>query len=76
MGDLLLHIIYLCTIGLSLYTSSWLLLKADRNDTTGALAACQILVMIWCIPQLFAGAADAYCAVRDFSRELFHVSVQ
>lgn len=56
MGDLLLHIIYLCTIGLSLYTSSWLLLKADRNDTTGALAACQILVMIWCIPQLFAGA--------------------
>jgi len=56
MGNLFLHIIYLCTIGLSLYTSGWLLLKADRNDTTGALAACQILVMIWCIPQLFAGA--------------------
>lgn len=55
MGDILLHMIYLCTIGMSLYTSGWLLLKADRNDTTGALAACQILVMIWCVPQLFAG---------------------
>ncbi len=57
MGSLFLYVTYLCTIGLSLYTSGWLILKADRNDTTGALAACQALVIIWCIPQLFVGAA-------------------
>lgn len=56
MGNILLHVIYLCAIGLSLYTSCWLLLKADRSDTVGALAACQILVIVWCVPQLFAGA--------------------
>jgi len=41
---------------MSLYTAGWLLLKADRSGTTGALAACQILVIIWCVPQLFIGA--------------------
>lgn len=45
---------YLAAIGLSLYTAGWLMLKADKNRTTGALAACQLLVIIWCIPQLFA----------------------
>ena len=45
---------YLAAIGLSLYTGGWLMLKADKNRTTGALAMCQLLVIIWCIPQLFA----------------------
>lgn len=53
MANLLLHIIYLCTIGMSLYTACWLLLKGDRNGTTVSLAACQILIIIWCIPQMF-----------------------
>lgn len=45
---------YLIAIGLSLYTAGWLLVKADKNRTTGALAVCQLLIMVWCIPQLFA----------------------
>lgn len=45
---------YLAAIGLSLYTAGWLMLKADKNRTTGALAMCQLLVIIWCFPQLFA----------------------
>lgn len=55
MGDILLRMIYLCTIGCCFYTSGWLLVKAGRNRTTWALAACQILVIIWCVPLLFAG---------------------
>jgi len=53
MLDIGLRITYLAAIGLSLYTAGWLMLKADRNRMTGALAACQILVIIWCVPQLF-----------------------
>ena len=53
MASLILHMIYLCTIGMSLYTACWLLLKGDRNGTTAALAACQILIILWCIPQMF-----------------------
>lgn len=45
---------YLAAIGLSLYTAGWLMIKADKNRTTGALAVCQLLVIIWCIPQLSA----------------------
>lgn len=45
---------YLAAIGLSLYTAGWLVIKADKNRITGALAVCQLLVMIWCVPQLFA----------------------
>lgn len=55
MGDILLRMIYLCTIGCCFYTSGWLLVKAGRNRTTWALTACQILVIIWCVPLLFAG---------------------
>lgn len=44
---------YLSAIGLSLYTAGWLMIKADKNRTTGALAVCQLLVIIWCIPQLY-----------------------
>ena len=54
MGGFLLQITYLCTIGCSVYTSGWLLLKAGRNKETLALAACQALVMIWCVPLLFS----------------------
>lgn len=53
MISIFLHILYLCTIGMSLYTAGWLLLKGNRSGTTVALAACQILINIWCIPQMF-----------------------
>lgn len=53
MIPILLNIAYLLAIGLSLYTSGWLIVKAHRNRTTAALAACQLLIIIWCIPQLF-----------------------
>lgn len=46
MLDIGLRITYLAAIGLSLYTAGWLMLKADRNRMTGALAVCQILVFI------------------------------
>lgn len=55
MGGFLLRLTYLCTIGCSLYTSGWLLFKAGRNKNTLALAACQVLVIIWCVPLLFSG---------------------
>ena len=55
MEDILLRLIYLCTIGCSFYTSGWLVLKAGRNQTTWALTACQALVIVWCLPLLFAG---------------------
>ena len=54
MINILIRILYLAAIWLSVYTSGWLLLKANRNGTTGALAACQLLVIIWCVPPLFA----------------------
>lgn len=54
MGGFLLQITYLCTIGCSVYTSGWLLLKAGRNKDTLALTACQALVIIWCVPLLFS----------------------
>lgn len=54
MLDIMLRIAYLSAIGLSLYTSGWLVMKADKNRTTGALAICQFLIIIWCIPQLFS----------------------
>lgn len=53
MLEIILKIAYLLAIGLSLYTSGWLLMKADKNRITGALAGCQLLIIIWCIPQLF-----------------------
>ncbi|RKI09560.1 PAS domain-containing protein, partial [bacterium 1XD21-70] len=55
MAHILLIILYLVTVGLSAYSCGWLLLRAERNGTTGALAACQLLVILWCIPQLFGG---------------------
>ena len=35
MLDIMLRIAYLSAIGLSLYTSGWLLMKADKTRTTG-----------------------------------------
>lgn len=34
MLDIMLRIAYLSAIGLSLYTSGWLLMKADKTRTT------------------------------------------
>ena len=53
MVDIILKAAYLSAIILSMITSGWLLAKADRNRVTGALAGCQVLIIIWCIPQLF-----------------------
>lgn len=52
---MLLMILYLFTIGLSASSCGWLLLKAERSRVTVALSACQLLVIIWCVPQLFLG---------------------
>lgn len=48
-----LQLTYLWAIGFCFYTSGWLMLRADRNRTTWALAVCQLLIIIWCLPQLF-----------------------
>lgn len=53
MLGVLLRFAYLWAIGCCFSISVWLLLRADRNRITGALIACQFLVIIWCIPQLF-----------------------
>lgn len=53
MGDFWLRLVYLCTIACSLYTSGWLIFKAGRSREVWTLAACQLLVMVWCIPLLF-----------------------
>lgn len=54
MLDIILKAAYLSAIILSMITSGWLLAKADRNRITGALVGCQVLIIIWCIPQLFS----------------------
>lgn len=53
MISFLLPATYLCAIGFCLYTAIWLTVRADKNPTTRALAVCQALVILWCIPQLF-----------------------
>lgn len=53
MLNIIIKTAYLLTIILSLYTSGWLLIKAERNRITLALVGCQLLIIIWCIPQLF-----------------------
>lgn len=54
MLDIVIKVAYLSAIILSLCTSGWLLVKADRNRITRALIGCQLLIIIWCIPQLFS----------------------
>lgn len=55
MVSILLVVLYLLAIGLSAYSCGWLLFKAERSGAAAALAACQLLVIVWCIPQLFLG---------------------
>lgn len=55
MFDILLNVTYLAAIAMSLYSAVWLLLKADRNRTVCAFIACQLLIVVWCVPQLFLG---------------------
>lgn len=57
MAGILLQSAYLGAIGFSFCTCVWLMLKADRNRTTRAFIVCQILIMIWCLPQLFLAFA-------------------
>lgn len=52
---IMLLVLHLLTIGLSTYSCGWLLLKAERSAAAMALAACQLLMIFWCIPQLFLG---------------------
>lgn len=54
MLDVVIKVAYLSAIFLSLFTSGWLLVKADRNRITGSLVSCQLLIIIWCVPQLFS----------------------
>lgn len=53
--QIVLMALHIFTIGLSAYSCGWILLKAERNPMTASLAACQLLVIVWCIPQLFLG---------------------
>lgn len=53
MTEILLHLSYLAAIGFCCCTLGWLWLQADKNPVTRALAVCQILIIIWCLPQLF-----------------------
>ena len=53
MLNIMIRTAYILTIMLSLFTSGWLLLKAERNRITLAMVGCQLLIIIWCIPQLF-----------------------
>ena len=43
---------------MSLYTAGWLFAKAEKNRTTCAFIACQLLIVIWCVPQLFLKVPD------------------
>lgn len=53
MSGILLYFAYLAAIGFCGFCVGWLLLCGDKNQTTRALAACQVLIIIWCLPQLF-----------------------
>lgn len=57
MTQALLRAAYLGAIGCCLYTSGWLMFRAERSRTTKALVMCQLLIIVWCLPQLFL--ADA-----------------
>lgn len=70
MTAVLLQFAYLWAIGFCLYTSGWLLLRADKNRTTMALAACQVLIIIWCVPQLFL----AFAQTREVKYILYGIS--
>lgn len=53
MTVILLHLAYLGAIGFCMCTSGWLMLRAHRNRVTTAFIVCQMLIILWCLPQLF-----------------------
>lgn len=59
MREILLHTAYLGTIVFCLSTSGWLMFRAEQNRTTKALILCQMLIMIWCLPQMFLAFAGS-----------------
>ena len=59
MLTVLLYITYLAAACMSLYTAGWLLAKAEKNRTTCAFIACQLLIVVWCVPQLFLNVPDS-----------------
>lgn len=52
MSYILLQLTYFLAVGFCSYTTGWLLIRARRNQMVWALAACQLLVVIWCVPKL------------------------
>lgn len=58
MLTVLLYITYLAAVCMSLYTAGWLLAKAEKNRITCAFISCQLLIVIWCVPQLFLNVPD------------------
>lgn len=59
MLTVLLYITYLAAVCMSLYTAGWLLAKAEKNRITCAFIVCQLLIVIWCTPQLFQNVPDS-----------------
>lgn len=55
MLTIILRLAYLAAIGLSAYTACWLVFRADKSRAAGALTLCQVLIILWCVPQLFLG---------------------
>ncbi len=53
MTGILLQLAYLAAIGFSSCATGWILLRADKNKAVRTLVLCQILIIIWCLPQLF-----------------------
>lgn len=53
MTAIVLQLAYLGAIGFCFCSLGWLMLRAEKNHTTKALVICQILIIIWCLPQLF-----------------------
>lgn len=52
MPYFLFQLTYFCAVAFCSYTTGWLLIRARRNQMVWALAACQLLVVIWCVPKL------------------------
>lgn len=57
MTVIFLHLAYLGAIGFCMCTSGWLMLRAHRNRVTMAFIVCQMLIILWCLPQLFLAFA-------------------
>lgn len=70
MTEILLHTAYLGAIGFCFGTFGWMMLKAEKNHTAKAFMMCQILIIIWCLPQLFLTFADS----REMKYALYGIS--